>query len=63
MFIVLLLSLSRSSALKCVSLNSDPCMVRPTLSLDKCSGSVDALSTKIYVPSETKKEMLNYLIW
>ena len=46
-----------------MSLNSDPCMVRPTLSLDKCSGSVDALSTKIYVPSETKKEMLNYLIW
>ena len=48
------LSLSRSLATKCVSLNKEPCMIRPTLidlnpieliyypfmiSLDKCNGS------------------------
>ena len=61
-------SLARDQT-KCLFLNDEPCMVRPNLidlnpvelkyypfmiSLDKCSGSVNALSPKICVPKETK---------
>ena len=64
-----LLSFSTSLATKCVSLNDEPCMIRPTLiyinpvelkyypfviSLDKCTGSCNVLSQKICVPKETK---------
>ena len=74
MFIVLL---SFSSSLTCVakvsdrikylSLNDEPCMIRPTLidlnpveikyyafmiSLDECNGSCNTLSPKICVPKE-----------
>ena len=71
MFIVLL-SFSESLArhgMKCLFLNYEPCMVRPTLidlnlveleyypfmiSLDKYTGSCNILSPKICVPKETK---------
>ena len=71
MFIVLL-SFSSSSArnqTKCLFLNDEPCMVRPTLidmnpvelkfypfmiSLDQCTGSCNVFSPKICVPKETK---------
>ena len=68
MFIVLL-SFSESLATKCLFLNDEPCMVRPTLidlnsvkfkyyplmiSLDKCTGSYIVLSPKICVLKETK---------
>ena len=58
-----------SDRTKCLSLNDEPCMVRPTLidlnpvelkyysfliSLDKCNGSCNVLSPKISVPKETK---------
>ena len=67
-----LLSFSSSLALeqtKCLFLNDEPCMVRPTLidlnlvelkyypfmiSLDQCSGSCNVLSPKICAPKETK---------
>ena len=54
---------------KCLSLNDEPCMVRPTLidlnpvelkydsltiSLDKCNGSCNVLSPKICYPKKTK---------
>ena len=66
----LILSFSSSLATKCVSLNDEPCMVRPTLidlnpveikyypfviSLDKCSGSCNVLSPIICVPKKTKE--------
>ena len=62
MFIVLL-SFPTSLATKCLFLNDKPCMVRPTLidlnsvelkyypfmiSLNKCNGSCNFLSLKIY---------------
>ena len=68
MFIVLL-SFSESLATKCLFLNDEQCMFRPTIidlnlaelkyypfirSLDKCSGSCNILSSKISVPKETK---------
>ena len=68
MFTVLL-SFSSCLATKCVSLNDEPCMFRPTLidlnpveltyylfmiSLGKCNGSYNVLSPKICVPKETK---------
>ena len=71
MFIVLL-GFSSSLAhkqTKCLFLNDEPCMVRPTLidlnpvelkqypfmvSLDKCSGSCNVLSPKICVPIKPK---------
>ena len=68
MFIVLL-SFSKSLALKCPFLNDELCMVRPTLiymnpvelryypfmiSLNKCTGSCNVLSPKIRIPKETK---------
>ena len=61
MFVVLL-SFSVSLATKCLLLNDEPCMVRPTLinmnpvelkyypfmiSLNKCTGSCNILSQKI----------------
>ena len=71
MFIVLL-SFSSSLAIKCLFLNDEPCMVRPTLidlnpvglkccpfkiSLNKCTGSCNVLSSKICVLKE--KEDIN----
>ena len=69
MFIVLL-NFSSSLATKCLCLNDEPCMVRPSLidlnpvelkyypfmiSLDKCHGSFIALSPKICVSKKTKE--------
>ena len=66
MFIVLL-TISESLATKCLSLNDEPCMVRPIyidlslfelkycssmISLDKCNGSCNALSPKMCVPKK-----------
>ena len=66
---IVLLNLRESLATKYVSLNDEPCMVRPTLidlnlvelkyysfmvSLDKCSGNCNVLSPKICVPRKTK---------
>ena len=63
------LSFSISLAIKCLFLNDEPCMVRPSLielnpvelnydpfmiSLNKCTGSRNVLSPKICVPKETK---------
>ena len=68
MFIVLL-SFSESLVTKCLFLNDELCMVRPTLidmnpvelkyypfmiSLNKCTGSCSVLSPKICVPKEAK---------
>ena len=68
MFIVLL-SFSSSLATKCLFLNDEPFMVRPTLtdlnpvefkyyplmiSLNKCAGSCNVSCPKIWVPKETK---------
>ena len=66
---IILLNFSKSLATKCLSLNDEPCMIRPTLidlnpvefkyyplmiSLDTCSGTCNVLSPKICVPKETK---------
>ena len=69
---IVLLSFSESLACdrtKCLFLNDEPCMVRPTLidmnpielkyypfmiSLNKCTGTCNVLSPKICVPKETK---------
>ena len=69
---IILLSLTESLArerTKCLFLNDEPCMVRPTLidmnpnefkyypfiiNLNKCTGSCNVLSPKICVPKETK---------
>ena len=63
------LSCSESLATKCLFLNDEPCMVRPTLidmnpvefkyypfmiRLNKCTGSCNVSSSKICVPKETK---------
>ena len=68
-----LLSFSNSLACdrtKCVSLNDEPCMIRPTfidlnpaefkyysfmIILDKCSINFTVLSPKIFAPKETKE--------
>ena len=67
--LTVLLSFSSSLATKCISLNDEPCMIRPTLtdlnpvefkyypfmiSLEKCNGSCNVLSPKICVPKKTK---------
>ena len=64
-----LLSFSESLSTKCLSLNDEPSMIRPTLiglnpvevkyypfmiSLDKCSGSCNVLSPKICVLKKAK---------
>ena len=66
---IVLLSFSISLATKCVFLNDEPCMVRPTLvimnpvelkyypfmiNLNKCAGSFNVLSPKLCVSKETK---------
>ena len=69
---IVLLSFSKSLACertKCLFLNDEPCMVRPTIinmnpvelkyypfmtSLNKCTGSSNVLSPKMCVPKETK---------
>ena len=66
---IVLLSFSSSLATKCVSLNDEPRMIRPTLidlnpvefkyypfmiCLDKCNGSCNVLSTKICIPKKQK---------
>ena len=68
MFIVLLV-FSRSLATKCVWLNDEPSIIRPTLidlnsvevkcypfmiGLDKCTGSCNVLAPTMCVPKETK---------
>ena len=69
-FIVSSSSLERVAELtKCLFLNGEPCMVRPTIidmnpvelkyypfmiSLNKCIGSCNALSPKICLPKENK---------
>ena len=60
---IVLLSFNESLATKCLFLNDEPCMVRPNpvelkyhpfkISLDKCRGSCNVLSPKIYVLKET----------
>ena len=67
---IVLLNFSSSLATKCLCLNDEPCMVRPSLidlnpvelkyypfmiSLDKCHGSFIALSPKICVSKKTKE--------
>ena len=67
---IVLLSFGKSLAIKCLYLNDEPCMVTPTLidlnpielkhypfmiSLEKCTGSCNVLSSKICVPKETKE--------
>ena len=78
---VVLLSFSSSLPTTCLSLNYKPCMVRPNLidvnpfelkfypfmvSIDKCSGSFNVLSSKICVQKKKKQKqktyMLNYFI-
>ena len=69
MFSLVLLSFSESLAIKCLFLNDEPCMVRPTIidmnpnelryylfmiSLNKCTGSCKVLSPKTCVPKELK---------
>ena len=64
-------------ATKCMSLNDEPCMTRPTpidlnpiklkyyrsmISLDKCYGSCDVLFPKICVPKKQKTSMFKYFI-
>ena len=64
----ILLSFSESLATKCVPLNDEPCMARPThfylnpaelkyylfmINLDKCSGSCNVLSPKACVPKKS----------
>ena len=66
---IVLLTFNRSLATKCLFLNDEPCMVRPTLidlnpielkyypfmfSLNICAGSCNVLSPKISVPKEAK---------
>ena len=66
---IVLLSFSESLATKCMFLNNESCIVRPTLiavnplelkyypfmiSINKCTGSCNVLSPKICVPKETK---------
>ena len=66
---IVLLSFSVSLATKCMFLNDEPCMVRPTLidmnpvelkyypfmiSINKSTGSCNVLSPKICVAKETK---------
>ena len=66
---ITLFSFRESLAMKCVSLNDEPCLIRPSLidlnhdelkyypfmiNLDKCTGSCNVLSPKICVPKETK---------
>ena len=66
---IVLPGFSESLAKKCLSLNDEPCMVRPTridmnpielkyypfmISLNKCAGNCNVLSPKICVPTETK---------
>ena len=67
--LIVLLSFSESLASKCLFLNDERCMVRPTLinmnpvelkyypfmiSLNKCTESFSVLSPKICIPKETK---------
>ena len=67
--VIVLLSFTSSLATKFVSLNDEPCMVRPTviglnpvelkyyplmISLDKCNGSCNVLSPDLCVLKETK---------
>ena len=66
---IVILSSSESFTTKCLFLNDEPCMVRPTLidmnplelkyypfmiSLNRCTGSCNVLSPEICVPGETK---------
>ena len=63
---------------KCVSLNHEPCLIRPTLidlnpvelkyhsfmiSVDKCSGICNVLLPKNMFSERNKRQMLKHLIW
>ena len=65
---IVLLSFNESLVTKCMFLNDEPCMVRPTLidlnpvelqyypftiNLNKCAGRCNVLSPKICAPKET----------
>ena len=65
---IVLLSFSESLAIKCLSLNDEPCMVtlidlNPVelkyypfmISLDKCNGRFNVLSPKICIPKKNKR--------
>ena len=67
--LIVLLSFSEFLATKCLFLNDEPCMVRPTfidmnpskfkhysfmINLNKYTGSCNVLSPKICIPKETK---------
>ena len=71
---IVLMSFSESLATKWVSLNDEPCIIRPTLidlnrvelkyypfiiSLGKCAGNFNILSSKICVSNETKEKWSN----
>ena len=66
---IVLLSFRKSLATKCLFLNDESCIVRPTaidmnpnelkyypfmIGLNKCTGSCNVLSPKICIPKETK---------
>ena len=72
-----LLSFSQPLATKCVSLNDEPCIIRPILidlnpfelkyypfmiSLGKCTGSCNVLSPKYVFQKKQKTEMFQNLI-
>ena len=71
---IVLMSFGESLATKWVSLNEEPCIIRPTLidlnrvelkyypfiiSLGKCAGNFNILSSKICVSNETKEKWSN----
>ena len=76
---IVLLSFSESLATKCLFLNEEPCMVRPTIinispvelkyypfmiSLSTCAGSCNVLSPNVCVPKEAKeKNVKAFIIW
>ena len=76
---IVLLSFSESLATKCLLLNEEPCMLRPThinispvqlkyypfmISLNTCAGSCIVLSPNVCVPKETKeKNVKAFIIW
>ena len=75
---IVLLNFSSSLVIKYLPLNDKPCMIRPTfidlnhvelyyytfmIGLDKCNGSCNVLSPKVYVPKKTKDINVKLLIW
>ena len=76
---IVLLSFSKSLAAKCLFLNGEPCMVKPTvvnmspvelkyypfiISLNKCAKCFNVLYPNVCVPKETKeKNVKAFIIW